>query len=177
MGRPRILPPAHAGDDPVSGSALAHQPEALARFQRLYGILWSRGVLDHPTKELARLRNARVTGCTYCKSVRFSVAKQDGLTEDIVDRIRDDHADSDLSPRFKAVLEYVDVFLSEPRALVDATRKELLQHLSPEQVVELTAALALFQGFSKIAVAIGGLPESLPVTEAPTPDWPEASPA
>ena len=65
MGQPRIRPPASsAGDpDPVKSSALAHQPEALARFQKLYGILWSRGVLDHPAKEVARLRNARVTDC------------------------------------------------------------------------------------------------------------------
>ena len=65
MRQPRIRPPAaSAGNpDPVESSALAHQREALDRFQRLYGILWSRGVLDHPTKEVARLRNARVTDC------------------------------------------------------------------------------------------------------------------
>lgn len=62
---PRIAPPTTAGADPVSSSALGHQPEALAAFTRLYGTLWSRGVLDHPTKELARLRNARVTDCGY----------------------------------------------------------------------------------------------------------------
>ncbi len=63
MGRARIQPPDDAGSDPVEGSALARQPEALQRFLRLYGILWSRGVLDHTTKEVARLRNARVTDC------------------------------------------------------------------------------------------------------------------
>lgn len=62
---PRIAPPPNAGNDPVSGSVLAHQPEALAAFTQLYGTLWSRGVLDHSTKELARLRNARVTDCGY----------------------------------------------------------------------------------------------------------------
>ncbi len=61
--RARIEPPPNAGDDPVSGSALGHQPETLAAFTRLYATLWSRGVLDHPTKELARIRNARVTDC------------------------------------------------------------------------------------------------------------------
>ena len=66
----------------------------------------------------------------------------------------------------------MDVFLAEPRALADSTREELLRHLSPEQVVELTAGVALFHGFSKIAIAIGGLPNSLPVSEVPTPDFP-----
>ena len=61
--RARIEPPPNPGDDLVSASPLGHQPETLAAFTRLYATLWSRGVLDHATKELARLRNARVTDC------------------------------------------------------------------------------------------------------------------
>ena len=64
-GGPRIKPPAGAGGDAISSSALGHQPEALDAFLRLYGTLWSRGVVDHSTKELARIRNARITDCGY----------------------------------------------------------------------------------------------------------------
>lgn len=63
MSSPRILPPAGAGADPISGSALGHQPEALLAFMKLYGTLWSHGILDHPTKEIARIRNARTLDC------------------------------------------------------------------------------------------------------------------
>jgi hypothetical protein len=31
----------------------------------VYGQFWSHGVLDHPTKETVRLRNARITDCGY----------------------------------------------------------------------------------------------------------------
>ena len=62
---PRIAPPRTAEGDAISASVLAHQPEALAAFTQLYGTLWSRGELDHMTKELARLRNARVTDCGF----------------------------------------------------------------------------------------------------------------
>ncbi len=55
-------PPA---DDAISQSPLALQPEALARFLRLYGLLWSHGEVDHTAKEVARLRNARSTDCGY----------------------------------------------------------------------------------------------------------------
>jgi alkylhydroperoxidase family enzyme len=61
----RVGAPPNAGDDPVSSSALAWQPETLAAFNQLYGTLWSRGVLDHSAKEMARLRNARVTNCVF----------------------------------------------------------------------------------------------------------------
>jgi len=63
MSEPRIRPPATAGDDPITSSALGHQPEALAAFMRLYGTLWSHGILDHSTKEMARIRNARTLDC------------------------------------------------------------------------------------------------------------------
>jgi len=36
------------------------------------------GIVDHPTKEVVRLRNARLTGCGYCRNVRFAVARERG---------------------------------------------------------------------------------------------------
>ncbi len=63
MSAPRVKPPANAGSDPISASALGHQPEALAAFMKLYGTLWSHGILDHSTKEMARIRNARTLDC------------------------------------------------------------------------------------------------------------------
>ncbi|HEY0302518.1 MAG TPA: carboxymuconolactone decarboxylase family protein [Rhizomicrobium sp.] len=109
-GVARVPPPAANGtaSDPLSRSPLNHQPELWAAFMRLYGTLWSRGVLDHPTKEVARLRNARVTGCGYCRNVRFAQARVDGLSEELVEQITDDFEDSDLSERFKLVIRYTD---------------------------------------------------------------------
>jgi hypothetical protein len=45
------------------GSALALQPTLNEAFWRLYGVYWSRGVLDQRTKEIARIRNARMVNC------------------------------------------------------------------------------------------------------------------
>ncbi len=169
MGRPRVQLPASDSDDPISGSALAHQPEALAAFNQVYGTLWSRGVLDHVSKETARLRNARRVNCVFCKNVRFSQAKAEGLDEDQVEQIRDGYEDSDLSSRQKLVLRYTDTFLTDPHALTDELRNAMREAFSDAEIVELTAGLALFMGFSKIAVSLGGMPDSLPTFEMPTP--------
>lgn len=169
---PRVRPPADApADDPIRGSALGHQPELTDAFMRAYGILWSRGVLDHPTKEMARLRNARVTDCGYCRNVRFDAARRDGLSEEIVDRIRDGYEEGELEPRQKLVLRFTDAFLQHPDDIPPALRDELLAHFTPAQVVELTAGLALFMGFSKIAVSLGQAPADMPTMRVPTPDW------
>lgn len=64
-GSPRVPKPTPAGTDPVGDSVLAHQPELLASFLALYATLWGRGIVDHPTKEIARIRSARITDCGY----------------------------------------------------------------------------------------------------------------
>jgi hypothetical protein len=45
--------------------ASAMPADLSADFSALYGEMWSRGIVDHPTKEVARLRNARITDCGY----------------------------------------------------------------------------------------------------------------
>ncbi|HXQ59113.1 MAG TPA: carboxymuconolactone decarboxylase family protein [Acidimicrobiales bacterium] len=156
-------------DDPARGFSAA-QPALFASFERLYAVLWSAGVVDHPSKEVARLRNARVTGCKFCRNVRFARARADGLTEDLVDLVADDYRSSALADAHKAVLALTDAFLGDPGGGVDDTTREvLLASYGPAGTVELTAGLALFMGFSKIAVALGAFPDDFPTTVIPTP--------
>ena len=61
----RIALPKPLGSDPIQASALAHQPAALAAFMKLYGTLWSRGLLDHGAREMARIRSARTVDCGF----------------------------------------------------------------------------------------------------------------
>lgn len=168
----RVKPPATTSRDPIQSSPLALQPDLLDAFQRMYGVLWSDGVVDQPTKEVARIRNARRVDCPICKAIRFSGAKQAGLTEEVVDRIRDDWSQRDLAPRHQAALRAVDAFHDDAGALDDAAKQQLLAAFSPAELVELGAGIALFMGFSKIAVALGGLPDEIPVHEQPTPAVP-----
>lgn len=100
------------------------------------------------------------------------MARQAGLTEDRVALIDDGYEASALDPRHKAAIAWADAFLANPAYPSDALRDELRRHFSPAEVVELTAALALFSGFSKIAIVLGQEPESMPTTVLPTPDFP-----
>src|SRR5512143_231798 len=138
---PRLPPPHFDGPSPSDAAqrgVLAHQPELLRAFLRLYGTLWSHGVLDPATKEVARLRNARVTGCNYCRNVRFDTGRQAGLSEQLVAQIDDCFAASELSERHKAVIRYADVFLTDPASLSPALRAEMLRFFSPAEIVELS---------------------------------------
>lgn len=174
MIAPRVKPPATTSPDPIQASPLALQPELLAAFLRLYGTLWSHGEVDHAAKELARVRNARLVDCPICKAIRFAGARREGLGEDTLDLVREGWRASALGAREKAVLGLVDAFLGDSGALDEAGRHTLAEHFTPAQIVELAAGVALFMGFSKIAVALGGLPDEIPVHEQPTPEVPAA---
>jgi AhpD family alkylhydroperoxidase len=149
-------------------SFLDHQPEMFAAFNRLYGTLWTDGAVDQPTKEVARLRNARVTGCNICKNLRFAGARSAGLTEDLVDEIDDDYASSDLPRRYKLAVRFADVIIGDPSGLPGEVRDELLDELTAQQIVELAMTTAFAMAFSKAAVAWGPPPD-MPVLEVPTP--------
>lgn len=59
------LPSAVPGQPAMLRSVLAHAPAPMKAFNDLYGSFWSHGVVDHPTKEVVRLRNARITDCGF----------------------------------------------------------------------------------------------------------------
>ena len=59
------LPSAVEGQPAHFGTILAHHPELAMAFGTTYANFWSQGVLDHPTKETTRIRNARITDCGY----------------------------------------------------------------------------------------------------------------
>jgi AhpD family alkylhydroperoxidase len=168
---PRV-PSAVEGADATFATALAHQPELAASFFRLYGTMWSHGVVDHVTKETIRLRNARVTDCGFCRQVRFDRARDEGLTEAVADLIDDGYEASDLSARQKAVLRLTDVYLRDPHDVTPDVTDAVSAELTPEEVVESTFALSLFMGFAKVLIALGVEPPpgTMPTTVLPTPD-------
>ena len=152
---------------------LAHAPDVLQAFLDLYGRLWRDGIVDQPTKEVMRLRNARVTGCGYCRNVRFDGARAGGLTEDDVASIDDAYPGSGLSTRRKTAIALTDVVLGRTDRVDDRLATALAREFTPAEVVELGVTAALCHGFSKIAVALGTAPAEMPITVVPTPAPPE----
>jgi AhpD family alkylhydroperoxidase len=145
-----------------------HAPELFATFNRFYGTLWTQGRLDQATKEVGRLRNARVTGCAICRNLRFEGARDAGLTEDHVDQIQDGYESSELPDRWKVALRWADAIIGHPASQAAAVRPDADAAFSREELVELTITTAVAQGFSKAAVAWGPPPE-IPVMVIPTP--------
>jgi alkylhydroperoxidase family enzyme len=168
-GRPRATNPNTSTGNMIRDSALGLVPETLDHYMRLNRKIWQSGPLSPAEIEIARLRNARKVNCVFCKSVRYDIARADGLSEDRVAMIEDDFRDSALSAREKLILAFTDQFLNDPAGLSESLKAELLATFSPQELVHLSLVVAHFSGFSRCAVSLGGMPDSLPIMEISLP--------
>lgn len=158
------------GEPAHFGTVLAHQPAIAESFTELYGRFWQSDVLSARLKEVARMRNARVTECGFCRNVRFDKALGEGLGEELVGDITDDY---EVSPRLsdaeKAVLKFTDALIFDPDLLTGDAKAALQRHLSPEQIAELGLGLTLFLALAKALITMGLEPEQMDRTVLPTP--------
>jgi AhpD family alkylhydroperoxidase len=169
------LPSAIADRQADFPGIMAHQPQLGDAFWTLYGEVMARGIVSQKLKETARMRNARVTGCGFCRNVRYAKAQEEGLDENQIAQITDDHQTSGLDERQKLVLQYTDAFLLGPAELTAEVQEAMASNFTNAELVELTMALALYLGMAKPLIAFGTEPESMDTTVLPTPD-PDANP-
>ncbi len=167
--KPRVINTQEPTGNIVRDSALGLVPETLDHYMGLNRQIWASGPLSAAEIEIARLRNARKVNCVFCKSVRYDIAREAGLSEDKVAMIEDDFKDSELSDREKLVLAFTDQYLDDPAGLGEALKAELLATFSGDELVHLSMVVAYFSGFSRCAVSLGGMPDELPVMEISVP--------
>jgi alkylhydroperoxidase family enzyme len=165
----RIQAPEQKTGDVIRDSALGLVPETIEAIANLNRQVWRSGSVRASLLEIVRLRNARTVNCQFCKSVRYDLARRDGLTEDKVDQIRDGYEESLLSTDEKLAIAFADAYLHDPNGMSKELSAHLKQHFSAAQLAHLTIALIAFNATSRCAVTIGGMPENLPITELAAP--------
>ena len=92
------------------------------------------------------------------------MARQQGLTEDIADQIDDGYEASQLDDRQKAALRWTDAVLDNPVASRPTCGPASERYLTPAELLELTMALALFHGLSRVLISLGLEPEEMETT-------------
>lgn len=167
--KPRVTNNQTPTGNVIRDSALGLAPETLTPYVHLNKEIWN-GPLNAAEIEMARIRNARKVNCVFCRNVRYDIAKDAGLNESKVEMIEDGYDESDLTQREKLILAYTDQYLNDPGGLTDELRTELSDTFSAEELVHLSMAIAHFNGFSRCAVSLGGMPDQMPVMEISIPD-------
>jgi len=153
----------------IRDSALGLVPETLEHYLPLNTAIWEAGPLSAAEIEMARLRNASHVGCVLCQAVRYDVAIEAGLDETKVGLINDAFPDSALSNREKLILAFTDQFCLDPAGIKDSLKADLLREFTREELVHLSLVVAYFNGFSRCAVSLGGIPDAMPRMEISIP--------
>ncbi len=168
--KPRVASRGGSSGNIVRDSALGLVPETLDAYMALNRAIWESGPLSLAEVEVARLRNAGRVGCVFCKSVRYDVAREDGLTEERVALIDEDFMDSALDEREKLIIAFTDQFHRDPGGMGADLRNHLQRVFNKSELAHLSLAVSHFAGFSRCAVSLGGMPDEMPVMEISIPD-------
>ncbi len=114
------------------------------------------GVLPHKLKEMCRIKISVAHQCGYCSTVRSNVAKDEGLTEAMIDDVLNAYMASDkLSAREKAALHYAELFKQGEHAIdKDEVYRDLQTHFSDEEIIELGQLCAQTDGVGKFVKSL-----------------------
>lgn len=116
-------------------AVLADRPDLLERLERLAGRL-DDGALDRRILELCRRRVGTLLGCP-------------------------EHAGpipsrEELDARQRACLDFAERFVLDHHAITDADAARVGEHLTDAEMVALTSALAVYDGFCRFEIMFAG---------------------
>jgi 4-carboxymuconolactone decarboxylase len=99
--------------------------------------------VDERLKDLAATRVATKVGCQFCIDIGSALGRKAGVTEE---QLRDFHqyrTSAAFSAEEKVVMEYAEELTKEHVEIADELFARLREHFDEEQIVELTAAIAI----------------------------------
>ena len=116
------------------------------------------GTLPYKLKEMCRIKISVAHQCGYCSTVRSTVAKEEGLTEDMIDDLFDYAGSKHFSAREKAALHYAGLFKQGEHAIdKDEVYAELAKHFSDKEIIELGLFCAEVDGVGKFVKSLNVL--------------------
>jgi 4-carboxymuconolactone decarboxylase len=157
--------PGGVGTGPMS--ILKHSPELARRAIPLFEYVRNESSVPHRLRELAMLVTARAMDCPYIWDRHAPIARQAGLSDALVDALRDKRPLPPLSADETAVLNY-STSLLQHRRVDPKTFQTVLDLLGAQGLVELTTLIGFYAMLALNANAVElALPQH--VTEPPLP--------
>ena len=135
--------------------ALAHNRKVLTSTMRFQNATKRWDALDASLKHLAAMSAAATVGCSWCLDFGYWVSHTEGVDRAKLEAItswRSSDAYTDLE---RGVIEYAEAMSTTPMGVTDEMVAGLLENLSEAAVVELTAAVALENFYSRSNSALG----------------------
>ncbi|MEG0247749.1 MAG: carboxymuconolactone decarboxylase family protein [Pseudomonas sp.] len=135
-----------------------HAPEAYKAMVGLEQALAKSG-LENSLLELVRLRASQINGCAYCVNMHANDARQAGETEARLQTLSVWQETVYFTPRERAALAWVENLTRLPERGAPQPEYEALQaHFEPQEVVNLTLAIATINAWNRFGVGFAMVP-------------------
>jgi alkylhydroperoxidase family enzyme len=136
------------------------RPDLYGPFREFYAVFWRDRLVDPVVLELCRLRVAQLLGCASEQEVRYGPTEADGPGAPFVDAVMVDAlaqwpTAEPFTDAQRAALAFAEQFVIDPQGIKGPIRDELRRHYELPEVVALTEALALFDGFTRFRLVLG----------------------
>ena len=119
----------------------------------VHGVLAARG-FDRSIQHLVQLRASQINGCAHCIKMHTKEARQDGETNERLDRVIVWEHVSDFSEREKAALAWTEALtVLDRRTDFGAIRARLRTHFTDKEIGDLTAIVAMINLWNRIQVS------------------------
>ncbi len=147
------------GSVPSWARVMANRPEILANFAQLLSVTMGPGLVEQDNKWKCAYVVSKINKCHYCIGVVEAMLKQLGVSEeDIQDVISDEK--TSLSDDEKIAVEYAKAVTNDAVNVSDEIYSGMKKYYDEKQLVEITAAIALFNYINRFNDALGVAPES-----------------
>ena len=128
-------------------------PAVLQAFIAAEGAVAAAG-LDKGLLHLVKLRASQINQCAFCVKMHTKEARQDGETNDRLDRLVVWRHVSDFTPREKAAFAWTEALTElSPRTDFAPLRAELRAHFTDAQASALTSAVAMINLWNRLQVS------------------------
>ena len=123
------------------------------------GLVGAQGVVDaeafdRKLNHLVKLRASQINGCAHCIKMHVKEARQDGETNDRLDRVIVWEHVHDFSEKEKAALAWTEALtVLDRRADLGALRARLRQHFTEKEIGVLTSIIGMINLWNRMQVS------------------------
>lgn len=128
-------------------------PDVLTSMAGVHEVLDTHG-FDRKIVHLVRLRASQINRCAFCVKMHTKEAREDGETNERLDRVIVWDQVSDFSEKERAALAWTEALtVLDPRANLGAFRARLREHFSEKELAILTANIGMINLWNRIGVS------------------------
>ena len=137
------------GNVPNMFRTVAHRPEIFQTMIAHFEAVLHTGTLPLKLKELAIVRTSQLNQCSYCLASHSRICKKLGWSDDQLVNLADYNGRTDFTHQEKIALQLAEWMTRNERPLTDEQWNQVRDVFSEGEVVELMAAIGLFNYFNR----------------------------